>query len=413
MATPDSYNPHPPFLCHSHVTYEVVADPTSPSIFFSCSDDGTVNQYDLRIRDHCACEHCNKHVLIDANRGHRGSKTRERGLDGRPRDRDEEGSGNSSDGHRLRDRDYIMNQLFGVTSRGIPPPDLGITAMGIHPTHPVYLALGCTDDSVRVFDRRFISGMPGQNAGDNSTGEVYRFRPSRMQPAESEEEGYDSDGGTTRPKRHVFHKISSLKYDPTGSGDLVASYSGDKVYVIRPNGLKKHEEAVEMAIPPTWASDGFARSMDSGIGIPELESDDSKGKRPATDSGVGGTQGSGGGFVRGADEDIVKMYSGHRNERTVIKEAYFYGGRSEFILSGSDDGRIFIWDKGTGNVKAVLMGDQRVVNCVQPHPSIPCLATSGIDHDVKIWTPTANAPCDLSDLEEIIKHNEGSGTPRK
>lgn len=37
----------------------------------------------------------------------------------------------------------------------------------------------------------------------------------------------------------------------------------------------------------------------------------------------------------------------------------------------------------------LLEGDKHVVNCVQPHPTLPILATSGIDYSVKIWTPTA------------------------
>lgn len=35
----------------------------------------------------------------------------------------------------------------------------------------------------------------------------------------------------------------------------------------------------------------------------------------------------------------------------------------------------------------LLKGDNHVVNCIQPHPSLPLLATSGVDHDVKLWSP--------------------------
>ena len=34
-----------------------------------------------------------------------------------------------------------------------------------------------------------------------------------------------------------------------------------------------------------------------------------------------------------------------------------------------------------------MEADRHVVNCVQPHPSLPLLATSGIDYDVKLWEP--------------------------
>jgi WD40 repeat protein len=35
---------------------------------------------------------------------------------------------------------------------------------------------------------------------------------------------------------------------------------------------------------------------------------------------------------------------GHCNVRTV-KEVNFYGPRNEYVISGSDDGNIFIWHK--------------------------------------------------------------------
>lgn len=35
----------------------------------------------------------------------------------------------------------------------------------------------------------------------------------------------------------------------------------------------------------------------------------------------------------------------------------------------------------------VWEADRHVVNCLQPHPTLPILATSGIDYDVKLWAP--------------------------
>uniref|UniRef100_A0A8C4WQY8 Uncharacterized protein n=1 Tax=Gopherus evgoodei TaxID=1825980 RepID=A0A8C4WQY8_9SAUR len=46
------------------------------------------------------------------------------------------------------------------------------------------------------------------------------------------------------------------------------------------------------------------------------------------------------------------------------------------------------------------------VNCLEPHPHLPVLATSGLDHDVKIWAPTAEAPTELAGLKEVIKKNK-------
>lgn len=56
-------------------------------------------------------------------------------------------------------------------------------------------------------------------------------------------------------------------------------------------------------------------------------------------------------------------------------------------MAGSDDGSFFIWDRNTTNIIRVLRGDERIVNCLQPHPSTCLLATSGIDPVVRLWSP--------------------------
>jgi len=84
------------------------------------------------------------------------------------------------------------------------------------------------------------------------------------------------------------------------------------------------------------------------------------------------------------------QYQGHRNSATV-KGVNFYGPKSEYIISGSDCGNIFIWDKNSeGLVKLMPGDDQGVVNVLEPHPTMPVLATSGLDDEVKLWMPLQN-----------------------
>lgn len=103
------------------------------------------------------------------------------------------------------------------------------------------------------------------------------------------------------------------------------------------------------------------------------------------------------------EAEMKMKYEGHRNarykinifrfffvntstfSRTMIKEASFWG--DDYVMSGSDCGHVFIWNRHTAQLKMLLQADQHVVNCLQPHPTLPLLATSGIDHDVKLWAP--------------------------
>ncbi|KAM3607301.1 uncharacterized protein V6R79_005315 [Siganus canaliculatus] len=102
----------------------------------------------------------------------------------------------------------------------------------------------------------------------------------------------------------------------------------------------------------------------------------------------------------------VKMvYKGHRNSRTMIKESCFWG--NNFVMSGSDCGHIFIWDRHTAEHLMLLEADNHVVNCLQPHPYDPILASSGIDYDIKIWSPLEEAPSFNRVLaNEVITRNE-------
>lgn len=60
----------------------------------------------------------------------------------------------------------------------------------------------------------------------------------------------------------------------------------------------------------------------------------------------------------------TRKYTGHCNVKTV-KDANFFGLQDEYVVSGSDDGHLFIWDKKTSQCVNILEGDNEVVNVIQ------------------------------------------------
>ncbi|CAK9821540.1 WD and tetratricopeptide repeats protein 1 [Anthophora retusa] len=105
--------------------------------------------------------------------------------------------------------------------------------------------------------------------------------------------------------------------------------------------------------------------------------------------------------------DYKLRFCGHCNTTTDIKEANFFGNNGQYIVAGSDDGSFFIWDRNTTNIIRVLRGDERIVNCLQPHPSTCLLATSGIDPVVRLWSPL---PEDGSVNEREIQNLEDAAS---
>lgn len=98
--------------------------------------------------------------------------------------------------------------------------------------------------------------------------------------------------------------------------------------------------------------------------------------------------------------DVVRRYIGYCNTETDIKEAAFFGNNDAFIVAGSDDGRAFIWNKVTGKLVNAIVADETILNCVRPHPFDSCLATSGIEDVIRLWSPTGDS--DLAPTEDEL-----------
>jgi nuclear receptor interaction protein len=103
----------------------------------------------------------------------------------------------------------------------------------------------------------------------------------------------------------------------------------------------------------------------------------------------------------------TRVYRGHCNVKTV-KDVNFFGLDDEYIVSGSDDGNLFIWDRKTTQLVNILEGDGEVVNVAQGHPYETMLAVSGIDHTIKIFSPDARAR-EAARLGRGVEAHDASG----
>lgn len=127
--------------------------------------------------------------------------------------------------------------------------------------------------------------------------------------------------------------------------------------------------------------------------------------------------------------DAIRHYSGHRNSNTgefltfvfldhirtiLVKSVNFYGRNSEYVISGSDCGNVFIWDKNSEQCIWFDKGDDDgTVNVLEPHPHFPIIATSGLEHDIKIWQPINDKPVDFKRMQNVRKRKEKKKTMSK
>ncbi|KAK8964857.1 hypothetical protein KSP40_PGU007015 [Platanthera guangdongensis] len=102
----------------------------------------------------------------------------------------------------------------------------------------------------------------------------------------------------------------------------------------------------------------------------------------------------------GNEQQQQQVYTGHRNCATV-KGVSFFGPNCEYVTSGSDCGRVFIWKKADGELLRVMEGDKHVVNCIESNPFATMLASCGIEKDIKIWIPNSKEPASPVNIDEV------------
>ncbi|CBQ73248.1 conserved hypothetical protein [Sporisorium reilianum SRZ2] len=90
---------------------------------------------------------------------------------------------------------------------------------------------------------------------------------------------------------------------------------------------------------------------------------------------------------------LVRRFNGHRLSQHVI--GCGFGGIDEnFVVSGSEDAKIYIWHRASGRLIETLVGhDTGSVNAVAWHPKDSLtIASCGDDHTVRIWRPGGRLP---------------------
>jgi WD40 repeat protein/tetratricopeptide (TPR) repeat protein len=93
----------------------------------------------------------------------------------------------------------------------------------------------------------------------------------------------------------------------------------------------------------------------------------------------------------------IASYGGHLNRFTFLKNARYSGPNDDYIVTGSDSGNAWIYERKSGTVVSLLGADSSTCNGVIPHPSLPFFITYGIDSTAKLWRAASCVdPC-LSD----------------
>jgi len=236
-------------------------------------------------------------------------------------------------------------------------------------------------------------------AGDSP----YAYLFDRRQPGRRFKEEWGADGVSndltscvrrfgrkpSRKKEHLgVEHITGSRMSHDNGHELLLSYSGDAVYLYSTRDSPEESSSQSSNVSPSSKGLSSTENSDDLEDGPDAYEDDlpDKLRLPIV-------------FPR-------QRYRGACNVNTV-KDVNFLGPKDDYIVSGSDDGNFFIWNKLTGSLQDILEGDGSIVNVIEQHPSLPVLAVSGIDNTVKIFAPRGDVRSSsrISQKEEIMRNN--------
>uniref|UniRef100_A0A8C5CK54 Uncharacterized protein n=1 Tax=Gadus morhua TaxID=8049 RepID=A0A8C5CK54_GADMO len=288
--------------------------PNDPYTFLSCGEDGTVRWFDLRTKTSCTKEDCKDDILINCRRA--------------------------------------------------------ATSISISPLVPYYLAVGCSDSSVRIYDRRMLgTRATGNYMGRGTTGMCVRFVPAHLS--------------------NKSCRVTSLCYSGD-SKEVLVSYSSDYIYLFDP----VDDQARQLKGPSDERREELRQPPVKRLRLRGDWSDTGPRARPESERERDGEQSPNVSLMQRMS-DMLSRWFEEASEAQGNR-----GGRPQTRPRGNPH-------PPRENHLMLLEADNHVVNCLQPHPYDPIMASSGIDYDIKIWSPLEQSPSFNRVLaDEVITRNE-------
>ena len=84
----------------------------------------------------------------------------------------------------------------------------------------------------------------------------------------------------------------------------------------------------------------------------------------------------------------------------------------KYVVTGSDEGNVYLYDSDNGKIKNILKGHENHVNVVSVNKEKMLLSTSGIDDYAILWESNNVTKINLKSIEEnisqILEENEMS-----
>eukprot|EP01083_Nonionella_stella_P225624 801929_1 len=112
---------------------------------------------------------------------------------------------------------------------------------------------------------------------------------------------------------------------------------------------------------------------------------------------------------------VIRKFKGHKQSRYMVRCSFGgVGSPPPFVLSGSEDSRVYIWHRHTGQLIASLAGHSGPVNEACWHPTAPGILVSvADDRTVRVWGRRPAREARRDEVKESREEKEFSQSSSK
>ncbi|GCF00124.1 hypothetical protein ZYGM_003171 [Zygosaccharomyces mellis] len=241
---------------------------------------------------------------------------------------------------------------------------------------------------------RFIIGSPDREVAIydmNKKSILFKLSGSTLQPS-------DSLTSLNQPLTEQFPRVHDLKITFDDKYLILMPHQGNiDVYDLSQfptvDMLEKNEISMDKVTMTRFSRLGVQRRM-TCVSLPQLQDP----TNPLSSLLLVSLQSNELQLWDFKEQILLQKYFGQRQEQFIIRSCFGYGNK--LIASGSEDGKVFLWDRINGNIVGVLtahMADRPVPsgstrkfgkNCnvvVWSPKDKPLFASGGDDGYIKIW----------------------------
>lgn len=382
--------------------------------FATCSHDRTVRLFDIRT------QYTNQTVkelplLTSADFNYDGQEKLIRDLSRNNIRGQNEGGGKITKNTVPTDNGSLLLDLRDL-------PDADFYTMDIHPIDRKRFITSGSDGTVRMFDLRMIKQHKPQNVGfgfnhhynsqKSVTGATFDFTGERIAATVIGGNIHVLDTASAvdlstipqpkPPRRRAMPiDIGLLINEETHELDL--SRLAD---ILRAQGNVEEEEEEEESAAPEQQNATVTETVETvqtqnatetvetvTVTENDMQPQNNRNRRNAERPKVTG--------------EIIELKGGHQSMDT-IKAVNWFG---DYVVTGSDDGRIYFYDVKNSDVVQVLSGHRGCVNVVAVHREKELLSTSGIDDFAILWEPMEIGKFNLNEIKEQVQHTREQNPP--